>query len=57
MWERIAVSGVLVAGAIALFLVLTALLFFLERSEKESKQKKQPQALRVIRYEKKNKAA
>lgn len=57
MWERIAVSGVLVAGAIALFLVLTALLFFLERNEKEEKQKKQPQALRVIRYEKKGKAA
>lgn len=57
MWERIAISGVLVAGAIALFLALTALLFFLERNEKEGKQKKRPQSLRVIRYEKKGKAA
>lgn len=56
MWERIAASSVLVAGAIVLFLVFTALLFLLERKDRLA-QKKQPPTLRVIRYEKKDKAA
>jgi len=54
MWDRIAVSGGLIIGAIVLFAVFTAALFILERREK-NKRKSQP--LRVVRIENTKKAA
>ena len=50
MWERISESGLLIAGAIILFLAMTVILFLLERrEEKREKKVLRPQPLRVYR--------
>ncbi len=56
MWDRIAASGWLIAGAVILFILFTAILFIMERKErKTSKRKTQP--LRVVRIENSKRAA
>lgn len=56
MWERLVDSSLLIAGAIILFAVFTAILFFYERREEKRKEPCRP-ALRVIRCEKSDRAA
>ena len=56
MWDRIAASGLLIVGAVILFILFTTALFIMERKEqKKSKPKTQP--LRVVRMENTKKAA
>lgn len=53
MWERVAASAIVLAGAIVLFGVFTAILLIIERREI----KKQPVRLRVIRCQNKDNEA
>ena len=56
MWDRIAASGLLIVGAVILFVLFTAALFIMERRDQQkSKQKTQP--LRVVRMENTKRAA
>ncbi len=56
MWDRIAASGLLIVGAVILFVLFTAALFIMERKDqRKSKQKTQP--LRVVRMENTKRAA
>ncbi len=42
MWERIAASSLLLAGAFVLFAVFTAALFLLERKDVKTRKRKTP---------------
>jgi hypothetical protein len=48
MWERMMDAGLLVAGAVALFVVFTAILFVYERREEKKPIRRRP-PLRVLR--------
>ncbi len=56
MWERMMEAGLLVAGAVILFAVFTTILLVYERREDKKQPSHRPQ-LRVIRYEKQDRAA
>ena len=56
MWERIMDAGLLVAGAVAFFVIFTTILFVYERREDKKQPARRPQ-LRVIRCEKQDRAA
>lgn len=55
MWERIAVSSVLIIGAVVLFAVFTAALFIMERDKKTKRKIRQP--VRIVRTQNTKRAA
>ena len=56
MWDRIMDAGLITGVAVALFAVFTVILFAYERREEKKKANRRPR-LRVIRYEKTDRAA
>jgi len=57
MWEGLWKASLLTAGAIAMFLVFTAILFIYEYREAKKKRPVRRPQLRVVRCEKTNRAA
>jgi hypothetical protein len=56
MWEKMMDASLLTAGAVALFVIFTTILFVYERREEKKKEVRRPM-LRVVPCEKTDKAA